>query len=52
MIKEFEGISKNDLLSFEFVSKVVDAILVNKSGEIVIRFVNDVEVSTLEVCYE
>lgn len=25
MIKEFEGISKNDLLSFEFVSKVVDA---------------------------
>lgn len=52
MIKEFEGISKNDLLSFEFVSKVVDAILVNKSGEIVIRFVNDVEMSTLEVCYE
>ena len=35
-------------MTFEFISEVVDAILINKSGGITVRFMNDAEVDVAE----
>ena len=49
VVKAFENADENDLMTVSFISDVVDAILVNKEGEAIIRFVNDTEVGIAEV---
>lgn len=48
VVKAFESACKEELMTFEFISEVVDAILINKSGEITVRFMNDAEVDVAE----
>lgn len=49
VVKAFGNVDENDLMTVSFISDVVDAILVNKEGEAIIRFVNDTEVGIAEV---
>ena len=48
VVKAFESTCKDELMTFEFISEVVDAILINKSGGITVRFMNDAEVDVAE----
>ena len=48
VVKAFESACKDELMTFEFISEVVDAILINKSGGITVRFMNDAEVDGAE----
>ena len=48
VVKAFESACKDELMTFEFISEVVDAIFINKSGGITVRFMNDAEVDVAE----
>lgn len=49
VVKAFENVDENDLMTVSFISDVVDAVLINKEREATIRFVNDTEVGIAEV---